>query len=202
MKGRTKLPSLCPCVVGKFTSPFVSSFCFHLSVAASRFCMLAQSLPPALSGRLRGGLHLHLCILHRTCVLCLHCLQKKKKNVYKDFSFSSLCAHCMLRWVFIVFGYYIWTQTGTCGCVCTRVCIRHTGGSKTPADLLIKALWTHVRSGCIVCLDGLLWLYPCEDTSPVFSLFDRENPPVDRQKKRKEKRKKWQLSRQKRSSYF
>lgn len=35
MKGRTKLPSLCPCVVGKFTSPFVSFFSFHRSVAAS-----------------------------------------------------------------------------------------------------------------------------------------------------------------------
>lgn len=71
MKGRTKLPSLCPCVVGKFTSPFVSFFSFHLSVAAS---VLHVSLKSASrSGRLLGALHLLLCILHRTCCNFFHC---------------------------------------------------------------------------------------------------------------------------------
>lgn len=62
MKGRTKLPSLCPCVVGKFTSLFVSFFSFHPSVAASVLHVSSKSA--SRSGRLRGGLYLHLCILH------------------------------------------------------------------------------------------------------------------------------------------
>lgn len=71
MKGRTKLPSLCPCVVGKITSLFVSFFFFHLYVAAS---VLHVSLKSASrSGRLWGDLHLHLCILHRTCCNFLYC---------------------------------------------------------------------------------------------------------------------------------
>lgn len=43
MKGCTKLPSLCPCVVGKYPSLFLSSFFLHLSVAAS-VLHVAQSL--------------------------------------------------------------------------------------------------------------------------------------------------------------
>lgn len=66
MKGRTKLPSLCPCVVGKFTSLFVSFFSFHPSVAASVLHVSSKSA--SRSGRLRGGLYLHLCILHWTCL--------------------------------------------------------------------------------------------------------------------------------------
>lgn len=155
--------------------------------------MLAQSLPPALSGRLRGGLHLHLCILHRTCVLCPPLSAKKKKK--------RTCIRIFLSPLFVrtvCYGGFLWSLGITYEHRLAHVGVyvpgyafdTRGGGSKTPADLLIKALWTHVRSGCIPCLDGLLWLYPCEDTSPVFSPFDRENPPVHRQKRKEEKKEK------------
>lgn len=69
MKGRTKLPSLCPCVVGKFTSLVHVVFLLPSVCCCLCFCMLAQSLLVILAG-LGGGLHVHLCVLHRTCLKC------------------------------------------------------------------------------------------------------------------------------------
>lgn len=60
MKGRTKLPSLCPCVVGKITSVFVTFFSFHLSVAASVLHVSSQS------AGLRELCGLRLAVRHRT----------------------------------------------------------------------------------------------------------------------------------------
>ena len=63
MKGCTKLPSLCPCVVGKNSSLFPSSFFLHLSVAAS-VLHVAQSLPVAPAA-----------LWEDRSFICVYCLQ-------------------------------------------------------------------------------------------------------------------------------
>lgn len=162
MKGRTKLPSLCPCVVGRFTSLPSPSFPPLPSVSSPPSALhVSWELAgrPVVRPVLRLG-RLTMCGVwwvvrgwQASASTSVHIasnmraasspLSAREQNVRASgFSFPSLSS---------VFGSFfncqgeggrddMWMQPCTCGCVCSQK------EAETPADLLISAIWTGVRS--------------------------------------------------------
>lgn len=167
MKGCTKLPSLCPCVVGKYTSLFPSSFFLHLSVAAS-VLHVAQSLPLAPAALWEDCSYI--------CVYCLKPVCNVLYGVWKCipafnfaffFFFFKTPAYA-LAGLFQLVRCYVWTWPGTCGCVCAGILYvsSHTG-SETPPDLLIEASqWVTVTFYCRLRL--FLCLHLCNESHVSF----------------------------------
>lgn len=97
MKGRTKLPSLCPCVVGKFTSPSVSSSSFSISLLLPLCCMLAYSLLVVLAGVRDVSVYIcAYCIVHARNLL--HAvIDEPDVFVYEDFFFVAMVLRVLGR---------------------------------------------------------------------------------------------------------